>query len=288
MLRLIQGYNLSFPIYLDMEDKVQAVLSDSERGNIASVFCNIIQNEGYKVGIYANKNWWTNYLTDSAFNNSLWYKWVAQYNSSCTYSGNYTMWQYTSSGYVNGINTNVDIFHIDYETYNSGAKYISYLLTPATVCLAIPLYRQISVLKEHAKEVFIGILAGVLASMGSILLMSYLFGLTHEQYVTLLPKSITTAIGMGVSEELGGIQTITVAVIIITGVLGNIIAEAVLKIFRIKEPVAKGLAIGTASHAIGTTKALEIGEIEGAMSSLSVAVAGLMTVISASIFANMM
>ncbi|MFR2182128.1 MAG: GH25 family lysozyme [Hominilimicola sp.] len=109
VLRLIQGYNLSFPIYLDMEDKVQAVLSDSERGNIASVFCNIIQNEGYKVGIYANKNWWTNYLTDSAFNNSLWYKWVAQYNSSCTYSGNYTMWQYTSSGYVNGINTNVDI-----------------------------------------------------------------------------------------------------------------------------------------------------------------------------------
>ena len=174
----------------------------------------------------------------------------------------------------------IKIFHIDYETYNSGAKYISYLLTPATVCLAIPLYRQISVLK--------GILAGVLASMGSILLMSYFFGLTHEQYVTLLPKSITTAIGMGVSEELGGIQTITVAVIIITGVLGNIIAEAVLKIFRIKEPVAKGLAIGTASHAIGTTKALEIGEIEGAMSSLSVAVAGLMTVISASIFANMM
>ena len=182
----------------------------------------------------------------------------------------------------------IKIFHIDYETYNSGAKYISYLLTPATVCLAIPLYRQISVLKEQAKEVFIGILAGVLASMGSILLMSHFFGLTHEQYVTLLPKSITTAIGMGVSEELGGIQTITVAVIIITGVLGNIIAEAVLKIFRIKEPVAKGLAIGTASHAIGTTKALEIGEIEGAMSSLSVAVAGLMTVISASIFANMM
>ena len=182
----------------------------------------------------------------------------------------------------------IKIFHIDYETYNSGAKYISYLLTPATVCLAIPLYRQISVLIEHVMEVFRGLLAGFLASMGSILLMSYLFGLTHEQYVTLLPKSITTAIGMGVSEELGGIQTITVAVIIITGVLGNIIAEAVLKIFRIKEPVAKGLAIGTASHAIGTTKALEIGEIEGAMSSLSVAVAGLMTVISASIFANMM
>jgi predicted murein hydrolase (TIGR00659 family) len=182
----------------------------------------------------------------------------------------------------------IKIFNIDYETYNSGAKYISYLLTPATVCLAIPLYRQINVLKSHAKEVFIGIFAGVMASMGSILLLSYLFGLTHEQYVTLLPKSITTAIGMGVSEELGGVQTITVAVIIVTGVIGNVIAQAVLKVFRIKEPVAKGLAIGTASHAIGTTKALEIGEIEGAMSSLSVAVAGLMTVVTASVFANFM
>ena len=177
---------------------------------------------------------------------------------------------------------------IDYETYNSGAKYISYLLTPATVCLAIPLYRQINVLKSHAKEVFIGILAGVIASMGSILLMAYLFSLTHEQYVTLLPKSITTAIGMGVSEELGGIQTITIAVIIITGVFGNIRAEGVLKIFRIKEPVAKGLAIGTASHAIGTAKALEIGETEGAMSSLAVAVAGLMTVATASFFASLL
>ncbi|MCI8521102.1 MAG: LrgB family protein [Clostridia bacterium] len=182
----------------------------------------------------------------------------------------------------------IKVLDIDYETYNSGAKYISYLLTPATVCLAIPLYRQINVLKSHAKEVFIGILAGVIASMGSILLMAYLFSLTHEQYVTLLPKSITTAIGMGVSEELGGIQTITIAVIIITGVFGNIIAEGVLKIFRIKEPVAKGLAIGTASHAIGTAKALEIGETEGAMSSLAVAVAGLMTVATASFFASLL
>lgn len=179
------------------------------------------------------------------------------------------------------------IFKIDYETYNIGAEYISYLLTPATVCLAIPLYRQISVLKAHAKEVFIGILSGVIASMGSILLMSYLFGLTHEQYVTLLPKSITTAIGIGVSDELGGIHAITIAVIIITGVLGNIIAEWILKLFRIKDPVAKGLAIGTSAHAIGTTKALEMGEIEGAMSSLSIAVAGLMTVAAASFFASL-
>ena len=112
--------------------------------------------------------------------------------------------------------------------------------------------------------------------------------LTHEQYVTLLPKSITTAIGIGISEELGGITTITVAVIIITGIFGNMTAEFVCKIFRIDEPVAKGLAVGTASHAIGTAKAMEMGEIEGAMSSLAIAVAGLVTVFGASVFANLM
>ena len=102
----------------------------------------------------------------------------------------------------------------------------------------------------------------------------------------MLPKSITTAIGMGVSEELGGYVTITVAVIIVTGVLGNILADFICKIFRITEPIAKGLAIGSASHAIGTAKAMEMGEIEGAMSSLSIAVAGIITVGGASIFAN--
>ncbi len=133
-----------------------------------------------------------------------------------------------------------------------------------------------------------GILSGVLTSLVSILECAFLFGFTHEQYVTLLPKSITTAIGMGVSEELGGISTITVAVIIITGILGNVIAESVCRIFRIEEPIAKGLALGTASHAIGTAKAMELGEVEGAMSSLAIAVAGLMTVVGASLFASLM
>lgn len=109
VLRLVNGYNLSFPIYLDMEDNVQVVLSPGELGNIASTFCNIIQNAGYEVGIYANRNWWENHLTDAVFNNNLWHKWVAQYNSQCTYAGNYTMWQYTSSGNVNGINGRVDM-----------------------------------------------------------------------------------------------------------------------------------------------------------------------------------
>lgn len=174
---------------------------------------------------------------------------------------------------------------IEYEVYNQGAKYISYLLTPATVCLALPLYDQLTLLKKNLMAVIIGIVSGVIASLGSVLIFSKIFGLTHEQYVTLLPKSITTAIGMGVSEELGGIVTITVASIIITGILGNIIADSVYKVLKIEEPIAKGLGLGTAAHAIGTARAMEYGEIEGAMSSLAIAVAGLFTVISASFFA---
>lgn len=177
---------------------------------------------------------------------------------------------------------------VDYEAYNEGGKYISYLLTPATVCLAIPLYQQLTLLKNNLKAVAAGIISGVLASLVSVLALAKLFGLSHEEYVTLLPKSITTAIGMGVSEELGGIVTITVAVIIITGVLGNMIAEVVLKAAHIQEPIAKGLALGTSAHAIGTAKAMELGQVEGAMSSLAIAVAGLLTVVAASVFAGFM
>lgn len=179
------------------------------------------------------------------------------------------------------------VFDISYETYDEGAKYISYLLTPVTVALAIPLYRQLSVLKHHAKEIFAGIIAGVISSMGSVFGLALLFGLTHEEYITLLPKSITTAIGMGISEEFGGMVTITIAVIMITGILGNIFGELILKLFRIHEPIAKGVAMGTGAHAFGTMRALQMGEIEGAMSSLSVAVAGLITVIGAAFFANL-
>ena len=175
---------------------------------------------------------------------------------------------------------------VDYESYENSAQYLSYLLTPATVCLAVPLYQQMTLLKKNLAAVACGILAGVLASLGSVLLLAFLFGLEHDVYVTLLPKSITTAIGMGVSEELGGLVTITVAVIIVTGVIGNVIGEAVCKLFRIYEPIAKGLALGTSAHAIGTAKALEMGEVEGAMSSLAIAVAGLLTVIGASVFAG--
>ena len=114
---------------------------------------------------------------------------------------------------------------ISYETYNFSAKYLSYLLTPATVSLAIPLYLQLEKLKRNFTAILVGVLSGVIASMGSVAAMAALFGLSHKEYVTLLPKSITTAIGMGVSEELGGYVTISVAVIIITGIIGNLIAE---------------------------------------------------------------
>ena len=173
---------------------------------------------------------------------------------------------------------------IDYDVYYEGAKYISYLLTPATVALAIPLYEQVTVLKKNFKAIIAGIVSGVITGLCSILAMALIFGFTYEQYVTFLPKSITTAIGMGVSEELGGYVSITVAVIIITGVLGSVIAEGVLKLFKITDPVAKGIAIGTASHAVGTSKAMEIGKTEGAMSGLSIVVSGLLTVTGASVF----
>ncbi|MCR5794941.1 MAG: LrgB family protein [Solobacterium sp.] len=177
------------------------------------------------------------------------------------------------------------VFKIDYENYYASAKYLSWLLTPATVSLAIPLYIEIERLKKNIKAILISIFVGSLVSLLCVLVMSMLFGFNHAQYITFLPKSITTAIGMSVSQELGGIVPITVAAIVVTGILGNMIAETVLKIFKITDPVAKGLAIGTSAHAIGTAKAMEFGETEGAMSSLAIVVAGILTVIGAQIFA---
>lgn len=182
----------------------------------------------------------------------------------------------------------LNVFGIEYSDYYEGGKYLSYLLTPATVCLAVPLYQKLELLKRNWTAVIAAICAGVFSSLVTVFLMAKMFGFTHEQYVTFLPKSITTAIGMGVSEKLGGIVTVTVIVIIITGILGNVIAESVFKLFRIEEPIAKGLALGTSSHAIGTTKAMELGEIEGAMSSLSIVVSGILTVIAASVFARLL
>lgn len=176
------------------------------------------------------------------------------------------------------------ILDIDYQSYNSSAKYLGYLLTPATVCLAIPLYEQFAMLKKNFTAILIGISSGVITSCATIFAMSLMFRLGHVEYVTLLPKSITTAIGIGLSDELNGYIAITVAAIMITGLFGNIAGEFLCHMTGVKHPVARGIAIGTSTHVMGTAKAMELGEIEGAMSSLSVAVAGIITVVAAIIF----
>ena len=173
---------------------------------------------------------------------------------------------------------------IDYDIYNQSAKYVTYLLTPATVCLAVPLYEKLKILKTNFKAVIFGIVSGILTSFVTVLIISVLFSLNHEQYVTLLPKSITTAIGMELSHELGGVKTLTTAAIVLTGIAGSVIGETVFKVLKINNPVAKGIALGCASHAIGTSKAIELGETEGAMSGLSIAVSGLLTVVFMNIF----
>lgn len=172
----------------------------------------------------------------------------------------------------------------DYDTMDKSLEYINYLLTPATICLAVPLYEQMKTLKNNMPAIFLGIFSGVLSSLVSIFLLCILFGFDHAAYVTLLPKSITTPIGMGISSELGGYVPITVASIIFTGIIGNIAGEYILKVLRITNPIAKGLAIGTAAHGMGTARAMEMGPVEGAMSSLSICVAGIMTVAGASLF----
>ncbi len=176
---------------------------------------------------------------------------------------------------------------IDYSSYKASTESISFLLTPSTICLAIPLYQQFDILKKNWKAVVASITAGTVASLSSVLLMAILFGLTHEQYATLLPKSVTTAIAVGISEVWGGMVSITSAVVIITGIVGGVSADFVFKLAKIEEPVAKGLACGTSAHAIGTSKAMELGEVEGAMSSLSIAVAGVLTSLVASVFARL-
>jgi len=176
----------------------------------------------------------------------------------------------------------------DLQLYQAGNAGISWLLTPSTVCLAVPLYDQLKIFKKDLGAILIGVAAGTAASLGSIALLCALFRLDGILTASLLPKSVTTAIGMSLSEELGGIPAITVAAIVVTGIGGNCSAVFLCKLFHITDPVAKGIAIGTTSHAIGTAKALEMGEVEGAMSGLSIAVCGLMTVLCAQVFAGLL
>ena len=179
------------------------------------------------------------------------------------------------------------VFDIDFEVYNRGAQYLDVLLTPATICLAIPLYRQYELLRRNAVAVLAGSVAGVVAHMAGCLLMLAVFRLEAAEFITLLPKSITTAIGKSLSAELGGYPAITMAAIMITGLFGAAIAPALLRLFRVRDPLAQGLAIGTASHAAGTSTAVQMGEVQGAASSLAIVVTGLLTVIAAPLLAGL-
>ena len=178
------------------------------------------------------------------------------------------------------------LLRIDYETFDNGAKYLTYLLTQTTVCLAVPLYKQAQALRKNVIAIFAGIISGCIACAATVLILSRLFALDAQVYYSLLPKSITTAIAMGVSEEIGGVVSITILAVSITGLSGGMLASFIFKICKIEEPVAQGLACGNASHAVGTSRAFEIGELQGAMSSLSIVVAGILTVVIAPIMAN--
>ena len=173
----------------------------------------------------------------------------------------------------------LSVLNISYADYKVSAAPVNYLLLPATISLAIPLYEKWDLLKENAAAIIAGISVGTLVSLGSALALALALGLTREQYATLLPKSVTTAISMDVAAELGGIAALTGAIVILTGIAGNLLAEVVCKIFHITDPIAKGVGIGTSAHAVGTSKALQMGEVEGAMSGLSIAVAGVLTAV---------
>ena len=176
------------------------------------------------------------------------------------------------------------LFHIPYEAYYEGGSVINMFLGPATACMAVTIYAKKDLLKRNWLPVLVGCLTGVVVSVGSILVMSRLFGLDAAMTASLLPKSVTTPIATAVSEGHGGIVSITVAAVIVTGILGNLTAPFLVKLFRVKDPVAVGLGIGACSHAMGTAKALEMGETEGAMSGLAIDMCGIITAVAALFF----
>ena len=173
------------------------------------------------------------------------------------------------------------VLHISYDDYMEGAQFVSMFLVPVTAMLGLSIYRQRAVLKEQFFPIVIGCLLGSILSMGSTVILCRMLVMHEEMIYSLLPKFVTTAIALDVSEQLGGLKSITMMAVIICGTVGAIIHPFLIKLFRLKDPVATGVAFGTASHAIGTAKALEIGEVEGAVSGVAMGVAGICTVIIA-------
>ena len=180
------------------------------------------------------------------------------------------------------------VFKVDTADYLKGGDMVLMLLGPATVALAFPIYDKRAILKKHLAAILTGVFAGAVTSILSAVLLCKAFGITGELLLSLIPKCVTTPIGIELSSMLGGLAPITVTAIMITGVFGNMLGPYILKLFRIKTPVAKGVALGTTSHAVGTSRAFEIGETEGAMSGLSIGIAGVITVIIAPIIMLLM
>ncbi|MDR5658752.1 LrgB family protein [Serpentinicella sp. ANB-PHB4] len=172
----------------------------------------------------------------------------------------------------------LQFFDIDFETYNQGGSLISFLLGPATVVLAVPLYKQIKLVKKNFVSILFGILLGSSSAVISTWYLSSWFGLSEEIRLSLVPKSVTTPIGIEISDSIGGIPSITIVGIVIAGILGAVIGPYVLKLFKIDDPIAVGISFGTSSHGMGTTKAIELGETEGAMSGIAIGIAGLISV----------
>lgn len=178
-----------------------------------------------------------------------------------------------------GIILFLSITKIPYESYKLGGDRINFFLGPVTIVLAVPLYKQFDLFKKYLLEILIGISCGVIISFISIKLIGHFTGANLDIINSLIPKSITTPMGISLTKTLNGVEAITVVSIILTGIVGAIISPIVFKFGKINHPVAKGIALGTSAHALGTTKALEIGEVEGAMSGLSIGISGIITVI---------
>lgn len=169
-------------------------------------------------------------------------------------------------------------FKIPLEIYKKGGNLISFFLAPATVVLAVPLYKKIDLLKKHFIPILVGIIAGIIASIVSCVFIGKALGLDLRIIKSSLSKSLTTPIAIELSKSVGGIVPITIVMVMITGITGAIFAPIICKIFKIKNEIAKGVAIGTSSHAVGTSRAIEMGEVQGAMSGLAIGVAGILTV----------
>lgn len=178
----------------------------------------------------------------------------------------------------------LSIFKIPYESYNAGGAIINMFLAPATACLAVSIYSKIRILKENWLPIVVGCTVGSVTSMGSVYLLCRLFRLDEAMTASLIPKSITTPIAVEVSGAHGGIVPVTVIAVIFTGILGSIFAPLLIRLFQVNDPVAAGLSIGACSHAVGTSRAIQLGETQGAMSGLAIGICGIITVIVSMIF----